>query len=30
MARKHLALSVSFSVDNGFKAALLVAPKRYR
>jgi len=29
MARKHLALLVSFSVDNGFNAALLVAAKRY-
>ncbi len=29
MSIKHLALSVSFSVENGFKAALLVAPKRY-
>lgn len=30
MAIKHLALSVSFSVENGFKAALLVAAIRYR
>ena len=29
MANKHLALLVSFSVENGFKAALLVAAKRY-
>ena len=28
MANKHLALSVSFSVESGFKAALLVAAKR--
>jgi hypothetical protein len=30
MANKHLALLVSFSVDSGFKAALLVAAKRYQ
>jgi hypothetical protein len=30
MANKHLALSVSFSVENGFKAALLVAAIRYQ
>jgi len=30
MANKHLALLVSFSVENGFKAALLVAAKRYK
>jgi hypothetical protein len=30
MANKHVALLVSFSVENGFKAALLVAAKRYR
>ena len=30
MAIKHLALLVSFSVENGFKAALLVAANRYR
>ena len=30
MANKHLALLVSFSADNGFKPALLVAAKRYR
>jgi hypothetical protein len=30
MAIKHLALSVSFSVESGFKTALLVAAKRYR
>jgi hypothetical protein len=29
MANKHLALLVSFSVENDFKAALLVAAKRY-
>ena len=29
MANKHLALLVSFSVENGFKPALLVAAKRY-
>jgi hypothetical protein len=29
MANKHLALLVSFSVENGFKTALLVAAKRY-
>ncbi|MDF2451002.1 MAG: hypothetical protein K0S26_506 [Bacteroidota bacterium] len=29
MANKHLALLISFSVENGFKAALLVAAKRY-
>jgi hypothetical protein len=29
MANKHLALLVSFSVENGFNAALLVAAKRY-
>jgi hypothetical protein len=29
MANKHLALLVSFSVESGFKAALLVAAKRY-
>jgi hypothetical protein len=29
MANKHLALLVSFSADNGFKPALLVAAKRY-
>jgi len=28
MSGKHLALLVSFSVENGFKAALLVAAKR--
>ena len=28
MANKHLALLVSFSVENGFKTALLVAAKR--
>ena len=28
MANKHLALLVSFSVESGFKAALLVAAKR--
>jgi hypothetical protein len=28
MANKHLALLVSFSVENGFKPALLVAAKR--
>jgi hypothetical protein len=29
MANKNLALLVSFSVENGFKAALLVAANRY-
>jgi hypothetical protein len=29
MANKHLALLVSFSVESSFKAALLVAAKRY-
>jgi len=29
MANKPLALLVSFSVESGFKAALLVAAKRY-
>ena len=29
MANKHLSLLVSFSVENGFKPALLVAAKRY-
>ena len=30
MANKHLALLVSFSVESGFKAALLVAANRYQ
>lgn len=30
MANKHLALLVSFSVENGFKTALLVAANRYK
>ncbi len=30
MANKHLALLVSFSVESGFKSALLVAANRYK